>query len=520
MENLKTQIKEFLDVKYGGSFRFLKDKMFIKQFGDLAYKKILDETEFLNGTKYAFSVRVRSFLEGVTTNPICNCGKPTIFNPNNGWQASCSRSCHMKSPERMEKLKATNLRLYGVDNYFASDAGKNRVRESNIEKYGVDNYAKSKEYKDRIASGDICKNTNAIATSISHRRNYYDSLVNGGIVIPLFPFEEYQGWGDAYKMYNWKCVECGFEYEAIVKYNKHIECRKCKPTGSKLEIFIKDLLDELNIPFIYRDRKILDGDEIDIYVPSYNLGIELHGLYWHTEAHKKNDLHKSKADLAELKGIRLIQIFEDELKQKKDIVVGRIKNLLQLNGRRIFARKCKIKQITSEIKKEFVNKNHIQGNSNTSINYGLFYNDELVSIMTFGKLNGSRGKIVEKKDDTYELNRFCCLIGTTVVGGASKLLRRFISDYSPKRIISYADKRWSSGELYKTLGFDFLYDTTPNYWYTKDFIKREHRYNYRLDLLKEKLEMFDDTKTERENMENNGFMRIWDAGSKKFKMDL
>lgn len=153
MENLKQKIVEVLNQKYDGSYRFVKDGMFIKTFGQDAYNEVIGNTKFLENTEYAFSVRVRSYVEDVKENPACRvCGKLTIFNSNNGWQATCSRTCHMKSPDRMEKLKETNLKKYGATNYLASDLGKLKAKETNLRKYGVDNYAKSDEFKNKITT--------------------------------------------------------------------------------------------------------------------------------------------------------------------------------------------------------------------------------------------------------------------------------------------------------------------------------------------------------------------------------
>ena len=519
MTEEKTKILEFLNQSYKGSYRFIKDKMFIKTFGTDLYNKIYNETKFLDDSNHAFSVRVRSFIEDVIIQPTCIvCGKDTIFNSNNGWQATCSRSCHMKSPERLKKLKETNLIKYGATNFLASEQGKNKLKQTNIKKYGVDNYAKSLEFKERIKSGDIILKNNPELNSLKLRLNYYNSLVDGDIVMPLFPFDEYEGFSNGYKTYKWKCKKCEFEYEAIIKYNKHIECRKCKPTGTKMEIFIKDFLDKHNINFIYRDRNVLNGYEIDVYIPSHKLGIELHGLYWHTENHKDKNLHKLKADLSSDSGINLIQIFEDELKNKKEIVLSRLKNLLNLNDNKVFARNCFIKEIKSDIKSKFLEEYHIQGNSNTSINYGLYYNNELVSVMTFSKERIALGS--KTRNDVYELNRFCSKSNMNVIGGASKLLKHFIKQYNPNQIISYADRRWSNGKVYNNMGFTFIKNTEPNYWYTNTYQKREHRFKFRKNILSDKLENYDEKLTESENMANHGYSKIWDAGSKKYILEL
>jgi hypothetical protein len=148
METLKTKISEFLQTKYEGSYRFVKEKMFITQFGKNAFDEVINKTSFLDFSGYAFSVRVRTYIEGIDEKPTCKvCGKHTIFNSNNGWQTSCSRTCHLKSEERMKKMQKTNLAKYGVTNYLASEEGKQKLKATNIKKYGVDNYTKSEDFK-------------------------------------------------------------------------------------------------------------------------------------------------------------------------------------------------------------------------------------------------------------------------------------------------------------------------------------------------------------------------------------
>jgi hypothetical protein len=131
--------------------------------------------------------------------------------------------------------------------------------------------------------------------------------------------------------------------------------------------------------------------------------------------------------------------------------------------------------------------------------------------MTFGCLRKSMGN--NSIEDAYELFRFCNKLNTTVIGGADKLLKYFIKTYKPNEIISYADRRWSQGQLYKKLGFEFIHNSKPNYFYINN-CKREYRFKYRKDVLVK--EGFDKNKTEREIMEERGFNRIYDCGNKKY----
>ena len=100
----------------------------------------------------------------------------------------------------------------------------------------------------------------------------------------------------------------------------------------------------------------------------------------------------------------------------------------------------------------------MQGAVNAKVNLGLFYEDELVSLMTFGKCR------FDKKHE-WEMLRFCNKLGYHIVGGAGKLLKHFERNLKPKSLVSYADRRWSQGKLYKALGFKLDHISAPNYWY-------------------------------------------------------
>ena len=129
--------------------------------------------------------------------------------------------------------------------------------------------------------------------------------------------------------------------------------------------------------------------------------------------------------------------------------------------------------------------------------------------MTIGKPRFS-----DKYD--YELLRFCTLLNTNVVGGASKIFKYFLKTYSPKNIISYADRRWSEGDLYKILGFDFSHNSGPNFYYFKQNDSTEKLFSriaFQKHKLKDKLEDFDPKLSAWQNMQNHGYDRVWDCGN-------
>lgn len=277
--------------------------------------------------------------------------------------------------------------------------------------------------------------------------------------------------------------------------------------------FIKEILP--NEEIIENDREQIKPKEIDVYIPSKKIGFEMNGIEWHSEKYKEDkNYHLDKLKKCLDKGIRLIQIFDDEWNNKKVICKSRIKNILGITTTHIYARKCYIKEVESKLANKFLNENHIQGATQSQYKIGLFYNNELVSLMTFGE---KRINLGNKKQDnkTFELIRFCNKLDTTIIGGASKLLKYFIDTYKPKEIISYADRRWSNGNLYEKLGFKCYGETVPNYFYIVNR-QRKNRFNYRKNVLVEKYGC-PQNMTEREFCKSKGWHRIYDCGCLCYK---
>lgn len=293
------------------------------------------------------------------------------------------------------------------------------------------------------------------------------------------------------------------------------DCPKCSIKNIKSENKIKSFVTSLNLITINNNKTLIKPYELDIFIPSHNIAIEYDGLYWHSELHKDKNYHLNKTESCEKQGIKLIHIFEDEWLHKQDIVKSRLKNILGLTETKIFARKCVIKEVPSKDSKLFLDNNHIQGNVNAKIKLGLYYDNELVSIMTFGGLRKTMGN--NTKEGVYELMRFCNKLDTTIIGSASRLLSYFIKTYKPIQIVSYADRRWSDGGLYETLGFEFKHNSEPNYFYILRQ-KREYRFNFRKsELIKQG---FDSTKSEHQIMLERGIYRIYDCGNKRYEMNL
>lgn len=206
-----------------------------------------------------------------------------------------------------------------------------------------------------------------------------------------------------------------------------------------------------------------------------------------------------------------IIIFSDEWKNNKNIIKSRIKNILGFS-KKIGARKCSLKEIKdNQLIKKFLKDNHLQGFVGSKVKIGLFYENELISIMTFGSLRKNLGQ--KSKKGSYELLRFCNKKDMLIMGGASRLFKYFLNNYNPEYILSYADYRWSEGNLYEKLNFSYINKTIPNYFYIIDY-ERKNRFNYRKDILVSK--GYDINKTEVDIMQEQHHYRIWDLGSLKF----
>lgn len=259
---------------------------------------------------------------------------------------------------------------------------------------------------------------------------------------------------------------------------------------------------------IENSRSVISPLELDIYLPELKLAFEFNGIYWHNEQNVKSTYHINKTNMCNFRGIQLIHIFEHQWDNNTEVVKSLIRNKLRLNTNKIYARKCTIKEVSTKDSSKFLNDNHMQGSTNSKVNLGLYYNDELVSVMTFSKPRFNQN--IE-----WELNRFCSKLDTNVVGAAGKLLKFFERNIKPKSMISYANLQWSYGELYKTLGFELSHQSNPNYWWTKAQTCLS-RYACQKHKLEKLLPKFDATLSETENMKANGYSRLYDCGNLVF----
>lgn len=559
-------MKNIADNEYNEILEIVKNNP--KLFGRILHSKkfsyllnwINEQVPLLSSPFYTLGTKLNWIFSKRTAFPICkHCHKSNKYLRKNVgvfdvYSDYCCKACFNSSDYHKQKVEQTCIQKYGKKSYFQTSEFRNDFEHICLEKYGAKNPFASTEIKQKIKN--TCLNKYGVENPMqlscisakqqqtclekfgmkfyTQTQMYHDSqmkhnneqygcnhymkfvayqlMLNNEYDSPNFPISFLDSIDNIEKTeLEFKCKKCHSIFTAVHHDGFHNRCPKCYPkekTRSSTEIeIVKYLKYQMSFQLVENNRTIISPYELDIYIPEKKLAIEYDGLFWHSD----NDgidinYHLHKTELCEKHGIQLIHIFENEWLTKQDIVKSRLKNLLGIYDKIIYARKCIIKQIDSKTSKDFQEQNHIQGAVNSSINLGLFHHDELVSLMTFSKTRFS-------KKYEWELVRFCNKLGYHIPGAAGKLLKYFERNYHPKSLISYADRRWSQGKLYKVLSFQLDHISAPNYWYFKTRYSLESRVKYQKHKLSKLLKKFDPTKSELENMKDNSYRRIFDCGN-------
>lgn len=307
--------------------------------------------------------------------------------------------------------------------------------------------------------------------------------------------------------------ELGIYYSTVAEYCKKFGFVIRQVTNySVQEREIEHLLTTFDIKCITNDWQTLHTQEIDILIPSYSIGIEVDGLYWHSfhpsnRKQEDKNRHLSKSKLASLAGIDVIHITDYEWNQKTQVITNILKSKLKLNST-VFARKCSISTVTKQVEKQFLKENHLQGFVPSAHAYGLFSNNVLLMLISLGK---SR----YEKSVTFEILRVCSAPGITVVGGLSKLISHVKKSHPNSSFITYCDLSKSNGNSYTKAGLTFVKDTNPGYFWT-DGTSVISRYKCQKKQLAKWLPSFNPLLSESENLFNAKYRRFWDCGNRVF----
>ena len=283
---------------------------------------------------------------------------------------------------------------------------------------------------------------------------------------------------------------------------------------SLIENEIVTYISSLGVSCVQSDWTTLTTHELDILIPSKNLAIEVNGLYWHSYHPSANKVenknrHLDKTKLALQNGVDLIHITDYEWNNHQDIVKSVIRSKLGLNTT-VYARNCTIRLLDKKIEKQFISKYHIHGYIPSKFSVGLFYQDQLQSVMSFVK---SRFSTKHK----YELARFCTVGNVTVVGGGSKMIKFAKSHIDNESIVSYCDYSKSSGNGYTSMGFLLCGQSGPGYFWT-DGTNIVSRYKSQKSQLKKWLLTYDPLLSESSNMFAANYRRYYDCGNLIFEI--
>lgn len=501
--------------------------------------------------------------------PVCKVNYANFRGILHGYVGCCSQRCAYSSKERSLKTKQTNLERYGVENVsqaqsikdkkkvtiennyggfgWSSKEIRKRSQETILKKYGVSNPSQAQVIKDKKKQ-TLKENFGEDAYKIISQKAKYTNIERYGVE-NIFMLDSVKA--KAREKYYEKCFKNREDEIVDIESNDHIyytcrcphnDCQLCKEKlfnirstiyrdrkrlgielctkllpeqsmYSTFELFIRSILDKYNIEYRTNVRDVISPKELDIYIPSHNIAIECNGVYWHSSNRKEANYHYEKFKACKDKGIQLLTFWEDQYHNKLQIIESIIRSKLKLYDYLIGARECRIQEISQQESSSFINTYHIQGSTNSKIRIGLYYRDELVSVMTFSHRKGGQGR----GEITWILDRYCVKSGYKISGGASRLMRYFISNYKPNTITSFASNDISDGELYKQLGFK---ETTISnaYWYIDLQFNRYHRSNFTKAAIVRRgwRNKIDKTWTEAEVMKEHNFYKIYDSGITKY----
>ena len=305
-----------------------------------------------------------------------------------------------------------------------------------------------------------------------------------------------------------------------------IGCRKCVDKQSKGEDALFAFINGLTYAES-RNRSILTGQkELDVYVPSKQIAVEYCGMYWHSlgskeDTAKQKNRHYAKYKECQCLGIRLITLYEDEWKNHNYAVRRLLRNALGKSKGRLMARKCEIREVSTQDASVFYDRYHPQGGSGSGEHFALFWKNKMVACMRFTLGANDRGLAAVKR--SWTLTRYATRI--TVAGAASKLFKAFLVKHRPDTVKSFSDNRFFDGGMYEKLGFVLETENIPDYavWHQKLGVKPKSHYQRR-NLSKRLKEVGSDVsfnpdtdhRSEAEITYLMGARRIYDCGKKRW----
>lgn len=487
------------------------------------YKYIMEK--YVNGL--TINEKIYMFYNNIIDRPVCKtCGKPVkFFGYSKGFGQHCCAKCTQADKKvrdkykdsctyiygenfynefnkkgkqtkkekygdenynNLNKMKTTCLERYGVENAMMSKEIQNRGKQTCLERYGVENYMLSEEFRKNLSmyldkSRQTCLERYGVENVTQH---------------PEIKAKISNVCQEKYGC-KWNCMRP--------------EAHNSNNVNSKPNLYVRSLLDKYDIKYTIEFS-------IEKYVFDFKVGdilIEVnphatHNVNWSPYKNVKidKDYHQLKTNVGKNAGYKVVNLWDWDDAEKV------IKSFT--NKTTIYARECNIKKVSKKDAKIFLNEYHFQGNcNNQKYIYGLYHNDILIQIMSFGKPRYN-------KNYEYELLRLCTKFGYNVIGGSQKLFKHFILDCNPNSIISYCDDSKFIGKVYETLGFKLKNKPAPSkHWYKfkgnihiTDNLLRQKGYDKLFGT------SYGKGTSNRELMLENNFVEIYDAGQSTWIWEL
>ena len=408
-----------------------------------------------------------------------------------------------------EKKKQTSMNNWGVEHPSQSDEIKEKKKQTSMDNWGTSTPMMNKIIKDKVKN--------------SFNKTYMSKHPDIKNILEI----------NGERIYVCCCTDtsCNSCQEKQYRINHSLyhsrngqNIEKCtiknpidhKSKDTSIELFVHDILDNYNIPYITNTR-VINNQELDIFIPSKNIGIECNGIYWHSDKIKMPRYHYNKYMNHIKNGIEMITIWEDWIKTKPEIIKSIILSKLDLYDKQISDENLNVNELSRNVCDKFLEQNHVMGKVKSSVRLGLYMGQELVSVMCFRKINQYRksNENIYHNDVEWELVRFCNLLNTRIDISHSKLLNYFIENYNPEKIVVFSPHDISDKKIYEDSGFVKQYDIMGTYWYVDERSQtRHHRYEFRKSKLVK--DGYDPNLSEFEIMNNLPYMRIYDSGQDKY----
>lgn len=429
--------------------------------------------------------RVYHLLNG-QEKPTCKmCDKAVTWRDKmHQYSTYCSSKCANSDIEFKQRRIDTVRTRYGVDTIGQSLSVKAKRKATLMDRYGVDN--PSTLYVDRSEQSFKSKNRNA------NNQPHIEQLIADTLTQAEI--------GE----------DLGISQPRVSNLLSRLNLSTSSQRSTSVaQLEIEQLCRSAGFDIVINHSKLIPPRHVDIYIPAINLAIEFNGIVWHGESMGRDRrYHLSKTELCAEKGVRLYQIFSSDWAQRRSAVQHRLMYALRQSNKLPAARECSISVIEPLEEGQFLTQYHTQGYVKSAICFGLRDSTgQLNAVMSFCTPRAS-------KRHQWEMLRFAT--SGSVAGAMSKLFSHFVRTLRPTSVVTYADRRWGDGSAYQKIKFVYSHTSKPNYWYFNrngDTNKLMSRMTFQKHKLVNLLPTFDEQLTEWENMQANGYDRIWDCGN-------